>query len=182
MDKYSVRPENVYFDRGGGGKQHVDRFRANGYKVNSVGFGESVVTEKHRGMTPLTVRREQDEEKYVYKNRRAEMYGLLSIAIDPIDLTGEKEKGKVFALPKELLEKCSPGKKSLRSQLAKIPRVYDGEGRLMLPPKSKPSPNSKEKTLVELIGHSPDEADALVLAIYGQRGRKRKPSTVGVLI
>lgn len=183
MEEYKVKPENVYFDRGGGGKQHVDRLRANGCKVNSVGFGESLIPERKRGMTPLTVRKEYDEERYIYKNRRAEMYGLLSIAIDPISKDKDaKERSKVFALPKGLLEQFSPGKKSLRHQLCKIPRVYDGEGRLMLPPKNKPNPNSKEKTLVELIGHSPDEADALVLAIYGQRGRKRRPSTVGVLI
>ena len=55
----------------------------------------------------------------------------------------------------------------LRHQLSPIPLTYDDEGRLRLLPKTKKTPNSKELTLVDLIGHSPDEADSVVLAVYG---------------
>jgi hypothetical protein len=49
----------------------------------------------------------------------------------------------------------------LRSPCFTIPR-----GGCILPPKTKRNPKSTIKTLTEIIGHSPDEADALVLAIH----------------
>lgn len=62
---------------------------------------------------------------------------------------------------------------NLRSELALIPRMLDGEGRLKLPPKhplqgsnTANTGTSKVKSLVEIIGHSPDEADALVIAVF----------------
>jgi hypothetical protein len=51
-----------------------------------------------------------------------------------------------------------------------MPLEYDGEGRMQLPPKSKNITrvgHSKVKCLIDIIGCSPDRADALVLAIYG---------------
>lgn len=49
--------------------------------------------------------------------------------------------------------------------------MMDDEGRLMLPPKGKPmaarhGKESKIVTLVDLIGYSPDEADATGLAVH----------------
>jgi hypothetical protein len=67
-----------------------------------------------------------------------------------------------FAIPEHLLE--------LRHQLAVIPKLYDEEGKLYLPPKDRKfgdQPNLNKKTLVELMGRSPDEADSLVLAVHG---------------
>lgn len=163
MQRHQVAAENVLFDRGGGGKQHADRLRQQGYPVRTVAFGESLVPEIRRGLSPVAQRKEQREEHYAYKNRRAQMYGLLSERLDPTN--------SGFGLPAKYGE--------LRRQLAPIPRQYDSEGRLTLPPKSKRDKNDKRQTLTDLIGCSPDEADALVLAVYGLEGAKRF-SRVGV--
>lgn len=152
--KYGLDPANVLFDRGGGGKEHADRLRAMGYDVRTVAFGESLVPEPTTGTKGANLRLDEREERYTYKNRRAEMYDVLSQLLDP-----KRRGGEVFAIPAEYRE--------LRRQLAPIPKTYDGEGRLYLLPKNKPSRDSKVKTLTELIGCSPDQADALVLAAYG---------------
>ena len=155
MRQYSVKPKNVYFDRGGGGKQHADLLRRKGFRVQTVGFGESAsqlpVTSFQR---TLQQRRDLSEAKYVYRNRRAEMYGMLRNLLNP-DLN---ENG--WGIPANLTE--------LIRQLSLIPLLYDGEGRLYLPPKRlMPGQQSKTKTMVDLIGRSPDESDSLVLAVYG---------------
>jgi len=51
MREYGVTPENVLFDRGGGGKQHADSLRRSGYNVRTVGFGETVTPERRSGET-----------------------------------------------------------------------------------------------------------------------------------
>jgi|TARA_R110002110_G_scaffold145775_8_gene335385 hypothetical protein len=153
MVRYRVKASGVYFDRGGGGKQHADFLRGQGHKVNTVAFGEAVTPPKKRGLYTMDKRKEQDEERYVYKNRRAEMYGLLRESMDPV-------YGSGFTIPREYAE-------LLEKQMRPIPLMYDGEGRMFLPPKRKKSKDSKEVSLTELIGHSPDETDALVLARYG---------------
>lgn len=151
--KHGVEPENWVFDRGGGGKEHADRLRAMGYHVRTVAFGETLTPIPKRGLTILDDRIKQREERTYYVNRRAEMYGIMSSLCDPsLSDTG-------FAIPAEYTE--------LIFQLSKFPRKYDEEGRLWLPPKNKKNPDSKVQTLVELIGHSPDEADSTVLAVHG---------------
>jgi hypothetical protein len=148
-----VRPENVLFDRGGGGKEHADRLRRDGFNVRTVAFGESVKNENITNTKkPNKQRREEQEEAYVYKNRRAEMYGLLRSRLSPFSMNP-------LALPRRFVE--------LRRQLSLLPLLFDGEGRVYLPPKNKKKPNSKEQTLQDILGCSPDEADALVLANYG---------------
>ena len=166
MKKWDVPPHMVFFDRGGGGKQHADAMRSNhNLKVKTVAFGESVMPEKRRGIGTLDTRKEADEQRYTYTNRRAEMYGMLRLLMDPTE-------GESFGIGAEHVD--------LIEQLKPIPLLYDGEGRLFLPPKNKKDPESKIKTLTELIGRSPDEADSLVLAVYGMR-RKSTTSTIGVL-
>ena len=145
-------PQYVLFDRGGGGKEHADRMRARGWDVRTVAFGEAVTQELRRGIVPLYKRKEHQEEAHAYVNRRAQMYWCIREMIDP----GANPGG--FGLPGEYQE--------FFQQLAPIPLKYR-EGRLRLPPKDKTAENSTEKTLIELIGHSPDEADALALAVYG---------------
>lgn len=158
MQRFNVSPENVAFDRGGGGKQHADVMRSRGYPVTTVGFGESVTPELRRGMTPLERRRLENETKYVYLNRRAQMYSMLSERLNP-----ENEVG--FGIPAEYSE--------LRRQLVPLPKQYDKEGRLFLPPKNKKSATSVEVTIRDLLGCSPDEADAAVLAAYRLEVRGR---------
>jgi hypothetical protein len=152
MREYNVQAGNVLFDAGGGGKQHADRLRLQGHNVRTVAFGESASPELKHGMTTLEQRKRQTEVRYVYKNRRAEMYGLLRERLDPAS-------GKGFSLPAEYTE--------LRRQLSPLPLLYDEEGRLYLPPKARRDENQTKQTLTDLLGCSPDEADALVLAVFG---------------
>lgn len=166
-EKHGVSPENVLFDRGGGGKQHADRLREQGYPVRTVGFGEPATyddLEKFKyGMRQKEEQREESEEKYTYVNRRAEMYGLIRKLLDPTDPIG-------FALPPKYIE--------LRRQMAPIPLEFDREGRMKVMSKNKPSKDSKEMTLKELLGCSPDELDSLALAVYGLHNQA-KVTTVG---
>jgi hypothetical protein len=170
--RYGVQPERWLFDRGGGGKQHADRLRAQGYNCASIGFGEGVsdpqAWKRTADYRPKKEVREGLEERYIYKNRRAEMYGTLRLALDPSVL----EVG--FGLPRDLINlRRTDGGPSLREQLEILPLWYDKEGRLYLPPKSKESHRGKEdKDTIPCIkemldGYSPDEADSLVLACYG---------------
>lgn len=159
MLRHKVPPDRVVFDRGGGGKEHADRLRSQGYPVRTVAFGESLVPDPRRGLTQISERKENREERYAYVNRRAEMYGELRLVLDPhggIDGVGGS---KGFGIPAEYAE--------LRRQMSPIPLTYDPEGRLKLLPKNKRSPDGTEKSLTELIGHSPDELDSLVLALHG---------------
>lgn len=152
---YNVDPNKVVFDAGGGGKIHVDSLRQEGYPVRTVRFGESVAPTDGERRRKFDKRRIDDkEERYVYRNRRAQMYGELSILLDP---NSPRDEGQ-FAIP--------PGFMELRRQLAPIPKTYDKEERLVLLPKHKPK-GSTQKCLTDIIGCSPDEADSLVLAVYG---------------
>jgi hypothetical protein len=172
MREFDVPAENVCFDRGGGGKEHADRMRANGHPVRTVAFGESLTLEPKRGMRMIGEKVENREERSAYKNRRAEMYGTLSNLLDP-------SNPSAIAIPAAIANRKEPGRKSLREQLAVIPKTYDAEGRLTLLPKDKPGEQAggsvaggrKQDTLKGLIGHSPDEADALVVAIHAMTNR-----------
>jgi hypothetical protein len=154
MQQYDVKPQDVFFDRGGGGKEHADVLRRDGYRVNTVAFGESAISTDRfiRRMRTRAEREEEDEVKYTYKNRRAQMYHLLRLKLNPVN-------EEPFGIPNTCEE--------LIRQLVLFPLMYDKEGRIMLPPKNKNTPNSTEQTLTEIIGHSPDETDSLVLAVFG---------------
>jgi len=149
--KHNVPPGNWVFDRGGGGKQIADMLRTDGYPVRSIGFNEVVVPDLHTGISTLEEREEVRASRYAYRNRRAQMYGELSALIDP---EGYEHS---FAIPARFLE--------VRRQLGLIPKMYDREGRLFMLPKR--STKQGEPSLESIIGCSPDEADALVLAVYG---------------
>ncbi len=166
MRKYNIKARDVLFDAGGGGAVHADLLRSRGYRVRAIAFGASATAEKKRGIHTLEQRKEDDIIRYAYKNRRAEMYGMLSRKLDPDD-------GGGMAISVEHTE--------LRRQLSPIPRETDGEGRLYLPPKKKKAKDSPELTMTELIGCSPDEADALVLAIFGLE-KKTSRIKIGALI
>jgi len=166
--KHGVPPNRWFFDRGGGGKQHADRLRDMGYAgVQTVAFGESILPDVKRWQKtyePYSRRLDQREERYAYVNRRSEMYGMLRELLDPsLDWNG----GRGFALPREYA--------NLRAELAPIPLTYDSEGRLKLLPKHKEGADPSE-TLIGLIGHSPDEADAVCLAVWGMLAGDRGPA------
>ena len=160
MLKHRIKATDVYFDAGGGGKQHADLLRDQyGHKVKTVRFGGSASPDPSRGMKTLERRSDEKIVQYVYKNKRAEMYGILRARLDP-------SIGTPFGIPFEETE--------LRRQLAPLPLLVDEGGRLWLPPKNKKNPEAKEVTLTEMLGCSPDEADALVLAVYGQEETKHQ--------
>ena len=151
IEQYKVDPENVWFDRGGGGKQHVDRLRKDGYNVKTLGFGEPAsIADRFKRFRRSADKQDDLETRTIYKNRRAELYGIMRQLIDPI------EQG--FGIPAQYIE--------LRRQMAPIPLRYV-EGKVYLLPKHKTNPNSNEMTLIELLGCSPDEADSLALACFG---------------
>lgn len=135
--RHDVPPERWVFDAGGGGKQHGDRLRSEGFDVQIVGFGESAIAEMaDEGNV---------EKRQEYPNRRSQMYGMLARLMEV-----------EFAIPAEYSE--------LRRQLSKIPKTFDSKDRLCLIPKrGKPG----QRSLIQLLGCSPDEADSCVLGVYG---------------
>jgi len=167
MDEFNIRADDVLFDMGGGGKQHAEVLRNKGHDVRVISFGAAASPEPKLGRTTIGDRRLNDEERKAYKNRRAEMYGVTSVAMNP-------QQGGGLAIPNtdEMAE--------LRQQLAKIPRMYNQEGLMFLPPKRRKDSNSREITMTEIVGHSPDEADAFVLAVFGLKKNTFKP-IAGVL-
>lgn len=160
MRKYGIPADTVVFDRGGGGKEHADRLRAMGHAVRTVAFGESVTPEPRRGHARIAERMGQREERYAYFNRRAALYGELRELLDP------ERNPTGFAIPGRYTE--------LRRQLAPIPLTYDLEGRLKILPKNKRGAGGNGQSLTELIGHSPDEADSLALAIFAMKHREKR--------
>lgn len=172
MQRWSVRPENVILDRGSG-KQHADRLAMNGHPVRTLAFGEAVTLPIKSGRTPIADRREVREDQSLYRNRRTELYweGARYLFREPGD-------GVPFAIPRAMAEWAPVGRKSLRAQLQAVPKLYDEHGRPFLPPKNRPAAtgeattvNRRVKPLVELVGHSPDEAEAFLLALHALLNR-----------
>lgn len=168
MGAYDVPSDRVVFDRGGGGLQITQRMRGMGYPVRTVAFGEAVTPELRRRSPVVKKRIEEKEERYIYMNRRAQMYGELSELLDPNNHVVATTTGVIrgFGIPAAYRE--------LRRQLAPIPKTYDKEGRLFVLPKNNRDPNSKRPTLTELIGCSPDRADSLALACHAMLHRQVK--------
>lgn len=168
IEECDLECENVLLDAGGGGRQIADILRGKGYPVRTVGFGEKVTPDEdlpyRKRSRSRWLRMKEKERKYVCKNKRAEMYFALRDKTDP------RGDGP-YAIPPEEVE--------LRRQLALMPLMQDGEGRYFLPPKYKRNPKSKEKTLTQIIGRSPDRADALVLSI--EAGKKKPELWVGAV-
>lgn len=154
IDQHKIPCERVGIDLGFG-KSAADELREQGYDIRTIAFGAAVTPEigsTHNYDDKVQAR----EEKEAYKNRRAEMYGRLRRKLDPY------ANPQGFGIPEHLTD--------LRHQLAPIPLIYGPERKLELPPKH-PKPGARVssggvKSMVELIGHSPDEADSLVIALY----------------
>lgn len=164
-------PDSMCFlDSGGGGGQIYDELKSAGHRMNLVYFGGTPVIELKRAQTQIEERRDIQEDKFTYKNLRAQMYHDLSVLMDP-----NGERGG-FAIPAEY--------ERLRRELSPIPKLYDGEGRIVMLPKDldtskKEANEDRVKSLKQLIGWSPDEADALVLAVHGLLKKKRRPRLSG---
>lgn len=161
-----------WFDAGGGGYEHADYLREfKKFRVNVIGFGESIAMDPKRGLVPIASKKEHREVKYSYVNRRAQMYHMLHLLLDP----AREELGlpiKGFGIPSRYTR--------LRAELAPVPKLYDQEGRIWMLPKDTPDPKrttvgvDTTRTLKQLIGWSPDESDALVLAVYGLTAKVRR--------
>ena len=153
-------PQRWCFDRGGGGKQHADRLRAMGHNVRTVAFGEAITLDPKRSKRLFPEKMEQKEDKYVYKNRRAELFFELHLAFSsPLG----------FAMPTN-----TEAGMRLRWQLSKIPKLTDDEGRYWMLPKSPPPKSANPDTvdcLIKRIGYSPDEADSVSLANWAMNHR-----------
>lgn len=154
------------FDRGGGGKQIADALNRDmarhGWRVRTVGFGETVAPDPKRGTKSTNQQVEARDERYEFMNRRAQLYGTFREVLDPTLPHPSFPFG--FALPPG---KCGSQYVELRRQLAPIPLTRQREGRLYLIPKDKPTPTYTGPTLRSLLGCSPDEADSVTLAIHG---------------
>lgn len=173
MTRWGAAPESIFFDRGGGGYEHACVLRSKGYMVSTVAFGESIMPELRRGLKPIVEQRTHREERYVYRNRRAEMAGDLRTLLNPANHTEGVETAhgvlsKGWGIPREYT--------ALRHQMAAIPLMYDGEGRMELPPKHRRrgEEETAKKTLTEIIGHSPDEYDSVMLAVHGLMHKVRR--------
>ena len=167
LKRFKLEPEDVWMDRGGGGKQHADYLREAGYNVNTVGFGEAAsdhesYKRRHTATRSNESRKDSMEVKQFFKNRRAEMYGLLRY-----ELLDPDYYPSGFAIPGLYTE--------LIRQLSPLPLMFDDEGKLIMPPKNnKKNPNYKGITIEALLGCSPDAADSLVLAVFGMLCKPQK--------
>lgn len=167
--EFGIPFERFAFDRGGGGKQHADVMRANGYPVRTIAFGEAAgKLQPKRGIRTFAEKVEATEETGAYSSRRAEMHGDLRERMRLVrnEKTHKLEPLKGFAIPAEYVE--------LIRQMRLMPKHEDAHGRLRLPPKSKAHAKAGEQSVEEIIGHSPDELDALVMAHYMSTARSFK--------
>lgn len=166
MEKWQIPAERFIFDRGGGGKQHADYMRAierNGHRpyrhVRTVNFGEPPSLPIKYGKYGIPTRQDALEDRTAYTSLRVQMYHELSQAIDP-GLPGTR-----FALPAKVGKKVDEFAE-LRRQLCVFPKQTDRDGKYKLPPKQNPTDPDDPETLINMIGRSPDEADAVVLAYH----------------
>lgn len=164
---YNIPPEMWCFDRGGGGKEHADSLEEMGYEVDTIAFGESATIPIHPGVSQFEEREKDKHVKDVYLNRRAEIYWLLRKTLDP----SLNELG--WGIPARIRGKADEQSTELRPQMALIPISYNKEGVLYILPKNKKSPDSKEKCLSDIIGHSPDELDAVAILAWKLFGKHR---------
>lgn len=177
IQEYGILPENVVFDRGGGGKQHADRLRRQGLPVRTVFFGSAPTIEPRRLPQGIGEKREILEERHAYLNLRAEMYWELRMLLDPEGDPYDVSDGtkQTFAINFDKYP-------ALREQMAPIPLTRDQFDRLYILPKNQKSEGAdgKTKTLVQIIGRSPDDLDALVLGVHGML-HKPKKATIKVM-
>lgn len=150
MREWGVPDSRVCFDRGGGGKEHVDRLRAAGLaNIRTVAFGETIGPDVKKGSVKAgyAERLEVREDKYVYANRRVEMHHTLRLLMDAGDPLDVSAQHRGFAIPAAL--------DRLHQQMSVCPLAYDDNGRMVLPDKAEMYPEG-----------SPDELDSLVLAVH----------------
>lgn len=165
--KWNCPPDRVCFDRGGGGKEHADRMREQGWPVMAVGFGTTPQLDLKRGLYQLKDRKDVVEERYAYKTLHTQMYHELSQMMELDSATG-KNLLDGFAIPQgEVYDE-------LCRQLKVYQKLTDEVGRYYLPPKHKKDSKDQRQTLTDMLGRSPDEADACVLAVHAMRHKSSR--------
>lgn len=162
MREWGVPANRVVFDRGGGGKFISDYLRSQGHDVQTVSFGEAATPQPGERMVRTEAKKEARDRK-AYRNRRAEMYGMLRELLNP------SLHQTVFGIPAEYEE--------LLQELRPLPLLYNEEGIMFLPPKDRP-PGKRDRssnvvTIVDILGHSPDRADSLVLAVFALKSKAK---------
>ena len=174
MNEWGIIDSNVLIDAGGGGVQIANNLRRKGFpNVRVVNFGSAVKPQKIAGTAPVRKREHAEEKKFVYRNKRAQMYDLLSLKMNP-------SSGMIqYGIPTRYLDKPNPGKSTLREQMEPIPRMIDDKGVIFMLPKQRKTrvvgqTEERQVTLTELIGHSPDELDSVVLSVLGLEEKKTK--------
>lgn len=173
MRKHNVSADKTGFDVGGGGLQHAQRLRVMGYNVTTVSFGGTLDFIPKRGMRMFKEKVEHREEKQSFKNRRAEMFigglmYLLDPALNPKGFAIPFQRGGPYARLRHQL-KCMPKQFQIPGT-DKVWSYIDEEGRYQMLPKTR-KPGSQLPSLTDLIGYSPDEADALAVAVYVRDGK-----------
>lgn len=182
MARHGAAPDEVCIDAGGGGHQIADQIQRDaGIAIRQIRFGAAPSLKPRRASHAVTKRIDILNQRYAYVNLRAQMFWELRMLLDPHgDAATSAEE--TFALPDESFGEAY---ERLRKQLAVVPihhvrwNGYDKEGRFRLPPKNKNNPDSTELTLTELMGCSPDEADAVVLAVHGMLHEDARPTAGG---
>lgn len=168
--EWNVTPDMTCFDLGGGGKEHADRLAASGQRVQVRRFNEAVTADRPGGW-------DSDPEGHAavvkalqgaFANLRSQMYGEASSDCDPL-LPGDG-----YGIPDD-----TPVLRELHRQLGLMPKKRDDEGRMYLPSKSRKDEGTKQ-TLTDVVGHSPDEADAFVLMRCARKHPQRKKLTLKV--
>lgn len=177
ISTYGVPAEKVGIDAGGGGIQIAHQLRAKGYRVRTVNFGGSFKLQKRAGVAPVRIRNEAEEKMQAYRNKRAFMYHLLSMRLD------ENSGFELFDISKEQFRYTSDFKScTLSEQMDPVPFLIDNKGVIFMLSKAKktqiPGQTNKdnEVTLTQLIGHSPDELESVLLALMVQY---EKPIVLG---
>jgi len=174
MSEWGIADKDVLIDAGGGGVQIANNLRRKGFKdIRVVNFGASVKPQKVAGTAPVRKREQAEEKKTVYKNRRAMMYDLLSLKMN------QSSGHKLYGIPTRYLDKPMQNKATLREQMEPIPRMIDDKGVIFMLPKQRKTrvvgqTEERQITLTELIGHSPDELDSVVLSVLGLTEKKTK--------
>jgi hypothetical protein len=151
MSEFDIPGARVAVDAAGGDESIVHPLRRKRIKIMGVSFGSS----------PTTPAR-----KKIYSNMRAELFCEAAKAISPDGwIRNGDEWQQVFTL-----NPSDPDARLLAEEISSIPKVMDSRDKIKLPPKQKVG-KSTEITLRDILGHSPDRSDALVLALWLMRGK-----------
>lgn len=192
--KWGVDWQDVIFDYGGGGKEHVDRLRNNGMPVRGLRFG-AIKREVKRAMTQFTEKREVEEDTAGYSNRRSEMAWGVRMLLERPAPDRDPELVKVvltahgkgtrpvdnppYGLP---VHCCGDARikdpNTLVGQLAVVPAGgldWDDQGRFRLMPKNPPKGNPDDpRCFKNKLGRSPDLFDAFCLMVWGMNNEPQR--------